>query len=304
MHKRESIEAAIYERHTSRTAELNVADLIVDPQIQRRQSTAWINQRVESFDVDLLGFITVNERRDGKLSVIDGGHRVGLMRAVGWGDQKIHAEVFKHLPLKDEALLFVARNDRRAVTAYDKFKANLVGGEATAVAVNKIVNDVGLAVSQQERPGTVSAIAKLVQLYDGAGIASRREGAFALQNALSVCVQAWGKTSNSVNGQVVFALGVMQLRYQHQIDQKELITKLAPIPGGPAGLLGRARSAREVSGRPLHHCIAQLAVDMYNKGKRVSKLESFDNFDAKSVSMQPGKGAGKKKEKGEADLRR
>ena len=34
------------------------------------------------------------------------------MRAVGWGDQRIHAEVFDGLNQAEEAELFNARNDR------------------------------------------------------------------------------------------------------------------------------------------------------------------------------------------------
>jgi hypothetical protein len=71
-------------------------------------------------------------------------------------------------------------------------------------------------------------------------------------------------------------LGMVQLRYNGAIDQKAMATKLAPVKGGAPGLLGNARALHEMSGRPVHHCVASIIVDIYNKGRRTDKLEEWE----------------------------
>ena len=97
-----------------------------------------------------------------------------------------------------------------------------------------------------------------------------------LAAALKVVIRAWGNQPSSVNGKVIQALGMVQLRYNGGIDQKALTQKLAPFPGGAPSLLGKGRSIQELRGRPLHHCIASIIVDTYNKGRRAGKLESWE----------------------------
>ena len=73
---------------------VNIAELNVDPEAQRPVSLPWVKTRLNQFDADQLGYILVNKRTGGKHFIVDGQHRVELLRAIGWGDQQVHAEVF------------------------------------------------------------------------------------------------------------------------------------------------------------------------------------------------------------------
>lgn len=251
-------------------------DLNIDPEAQRKLMPGWVKAHVPKFDVDQLGYIVINRRPNGKLYVVDGQHRVELMRAVGWGDQSIHAEMFEGLNQSQEAELFLARNDRRAVSRYSKFRVAVTAGDPVATEIDRIVRAHGLVVSDQAQDGHVVAVDALEQVYRGAGISSEKDGAKALGKALDVVVQAWGKQPSAVNGKVIHAIGMVFLRYDGQVDVKDLQKKLAPFPGGAPGLLGKGRSAREIIGRPLHHCLASIVVDVYNRGRRGSKLDAWD----------------------------
>lgn len=262
---------------SSSFAMVSVQELHVDPDAQRGLTPGWVKARVATFDVDQLGYIVVNKRENGKLYIVDGQHRVELMRAVGWGDQKIHAEVFSGMSQAEEAELFIARNDRKSVSRYDKFRVSVTAGEPVACQIDKIVRDHGLVISDQAKDGHVNAVDALERVYRGGGIASQQEGSVALAAALKVLLQAWGKQTSSVNGRVIQAIGMVQLRYNGAIDQKALTQKLAPFPGGAPSLLGKGRSMQELRGRPLHHCIASIIVDIYNKGRSVGKLEAWDS---------------------------
>lgn len=256
---------------------VNIADLHVDPDAQRQLSPGWVKARVPKFDVDQLGYIVVNKRPNGQLYIVDGQHRVELMRAVGWGDQKIHAECFDGLTQAEEATLFNARNDRKAVRLYDKYRVNITAKNHEACAIDAIVRQCGLIVSDQSHDGHLTAVDALYKVYNGGGIASPAEGPAALTKALRVLVKAWGKQASSVNGKVVQGVGLVFLRYNGTINESELAKKLAPFPGGAPGLLGKGRSDQELRGRPLHHCIAGLVVDIYNKGRRTGKLDAWES---------------------------
>lgn len=262
--------------HASKFGAVLVSELNIDPAAQRKLSMQWVNDHVERFDVEQLGYIVVNRRADGKWYVVDGQHRVALMRAVGWGDQKIHAELFEGLDQRQEAELFNARNDRRAVRRFDHFRISVTAGDARAVDITQIVASVGLVITDQQTDGGISAVDKLERIYDGGGITSVKEGRIALQRTLSTIKHAWGTSPVGFNGALLHGIGLVQLRYNGAIDQKALATKLAPTKGGAPGLLGNARALREISGRPVHHCVASLVVDLYNKGRRIGSLDDWE----------------------------
>jgi hypothetical protein len=268
-------------RHASKFGAVLVSELNIDPSAQRKLSIPWVKAHIEQFDVDQLGYIVVNRRADGKWYVVDGQHRTELMRAVGWGDQRIHAELFEGLSQQEEAELFNARNDRRAVRKFDHFRISVTAGDARSTDIMNIVSSLGLVITDQQTDGGVTAVDKLEKIYEGGGITSAREGRSALVRTLTTIKHAWGSSPAGFNGALLHGIGLVQLRYNGSIDQKALATKLAPIKGGAPGLLGNARALREMSGRPVHHCVASIVVDIYNKGRRTGKLEDWEAHNAK-----------------------
>lgn len=263
-------------RHASKFSSVLVSEINIDPMAQRKLCVPWVKAHIDHFDVDQLGYIVVNLRDDGKLYAVDGQHRVMLMREVGWGDQLIHAEVFSGLSQQEEAELFNARNDRRAVKRFDRFRISVTAGDPRANDITNIVNAAGLFLTDQQKDGGVGAVDVLEKIYDGDGIASSREGRSALARTLSTVVQAWGPGPAGFNGSIIHGIGLVQLRYNGEIDQAALAKKLAPVKGGAPGLLGNARALREMNGRPVHHCVASIVVDIYNKGRRTGNLEDWE----------------------------
>lgn len=256
---------------------INVSLLNIDPEAQRKLAPGWVKAHIPIFDVDQLGYVVVNKRANGKFYVVDGQHRVELIRAVGWGDQKIHAELFEGLTQEEEARLFGARNDRRAVRKFDKFRISVTAGDPNATAIERIVREAGLKISDQSTDGQVCAVDALERIYAGGGIASAKEGPKALARTLRTISAAWGKQAASFNGAVMLAIGLVFIRYNGQVDEMDLAKKLAPIPGGAPGLLGKGRSQKELGGRSVHHCIASIVVNLYNKGRRTGKVEGWES---------------------------
>lgn len=255
---------------------VQIATLTVDMRAQRSLNRGWVNKHIDTFDVDMLGRIVVNVRTDGTVVVVDGQHRVALLRAVGWGDQKIEAEVFHGLSLKEEAALFLARNDARAVTTYAKFMAGFTAGESDKVDIVRIVQKAGLVISERVQQGNIVAVRPLMAIYHGDGIADQTIGVKALEETLEIMVQAWGRSEGSLVSEVIHGIGLVCLRYGKTVNKAELMRKLRGFPGGVPTLVGKARTVREMYGRKLSHSVATVIVDLYNKGRHKDKLEPWE----------------------------
>jgi hypothetical protein len=180
------------------------------------------------------------------------------------------------LTMPEEAALFRALNDRRAVKKIDDFRISVTAGVESSRDIVGIVQAIGLTISDQMRDGHIVAVSALEHVYSGGRVAGPREGRLALEKALKTILSAWGNQSSGFNGEIIKGVGLVYLRYGRKIEQEVMSAKLAPCTGGAPGLLGKARSMREIRGRQLHHCVAAIVVDIYNKGRRANKLDDWE----------------------------
>lgn len=244
-------------------------------QAQRELKNGWIDKHIDAFDVEKLGYPLVNRRADGHLYIIDGQNRVELVRRVGWGDQMVQVEYFDGLTQAEEAALFLARNDRTAVGAYDKFRVRVTAGEPVASDIDRIVRAQGLAISKLPEDGHIAAVGALEKVYRGAGLASLKEGPRELARTLNALVKSWGPAASTFNGKLIEGMGLVCIRYGTAVDVERLATKLGSVSGGAPGILGRGKSLKELRGRTLDHCVASIIVDVYNQGGRSGRLDDW-----------------------------
>jgi hypothetical protein len=266
---------AAYVKPGSKFGEVPLAELKVDPKAQRLLTPGWVKARVKDFAPDKVGYITVNRRVCGTLYIVDGQHRVALLKAVKFGP-KVHAEMFDGLTQQEEARLFRARNDRRAIRKIDDFNIAVTAGDPQACDISAVAAELGLRIGKNQLDRCISSVDKLERIYEGGGIASPAEGRAALRRTLAVLMDAWGTSPTSFAGPLVHGLGLVQLRYHARLDQNALVAKLAPCKGGATGMLGSARALSEIQGRPIHDCMASLMVDAYNKGRRTLALDPWE----------------------------
>lgn len=254
---------------------LRIAEMKVDPRAQRLLRRVWVKRHVSQFDANQIGTIVISRRRDGSLWIIDGQHRVELLRSVGWGDQSVYCEIFDGLTVQEEAALFLKRNDKISVRTFDKFQVSLTEQDETACAIAKIVTGVGLSIAEGSRDGSVSAVSALLHLYGGAGVGSEQDGAAALKKTLQTINAAWGNPAANFQGQVIEGIGLVHLRYGSKVDQGALVSTLSKIGGGAVGLLGQAKGLRETHGGSLPYAVGAAIALRYNRGRRAGKLDSW-----------------------------
>ncbi len=256
---------------------VNIAEIKVDPRVQRRLNAAFVDKLAQEFDPDVFGTITVNIRDDGTVSCVDGQHRVAALRQLGWDDQKVECEVHRSLDLRQEATLFWKKNgERKKVTVLELFLKRIVSQEPLATAINDIVARLGLRIYDAgDTPGAISCVAALERIYTGRALRLKEFQPRALDSTLRIALGAFGKTRTAVHGDLLLGLSLVVVRYGKEIDHAKLIAKLASSDGGALGLIGKARGLRGSLGGTLYENMAEVVVELYNRGMRDHKIKPW-----------------------------
>jgi hypothetical protein len=233
--------------------------LSFDTRTQRSLIPARLKKLVAEFDVTHAGAITVS-RRDGRVFVIDGQHRVRAAMERGLGDTKALCHVWSGLSLEEEAAKFLALNDVRSVSAIDKYEIGLVANDPACVGVRDILAKHGLRVAGRSGDGVVRCVSKALALYD-------RDPAL-LDSVCLVLTESWGTRQAAFEQLLVAGLGTVCDRYNGEMDHAVLVKKLAKYRGGPAALEGDARGLADYKPISVTRAVAEIVVDTYNRGRR------------------------------------
>ena len=106
------------------------------------------------------GVITVADR-DGTFWVIDGQHRVMAARKRADID-KLPCIVFESLTSKDEARGFLdANTQRKPITGFDRFRADLVTGDPGAILINRLCAATGRELNADPGPNHVRCVSTM-----------------------------------------------------------------------------------------------------------------------------------------------
>lgn len=266
--------------YSGRMEWLRVADITVDPRAQREFRLVKAVQIARDFDPDLLGkpavvaLVGPNGRE--RYIVVDGQHRIAAVKMALGEDQLIECEVIRGVDVARAARLFCGRNAMTLPTALDLFLASVTHKDKAALAIKSIVEQHGLRIeSRASKDGNIPCVGTLLKLYRLDNGRSEKGRPCVLDATLALAIAAWGATADAVNGAILHGLGLVLLQHGDQIDRTALTRKLASLPGGALGLLGRARSYRNAAGGPLAHNVSRAAVALYNSGRRVRPLPEW-----------------------------
>lgn len=258
-------------KRLARRGWVRLGDVHVNPVVQREFVPSKADAIAAEFDPEHFGSPVVN-MREGRAWMIDGQHRAAALRiwlGDGWQDQQFEAEIYDDLTEAEEADAFLRRNNAMAVNAYNKFRIAVVAGWEDEQTVAGIVLRENLTISRdKDAEGRVLAVGTLLRVY-------RRAGGAVLGRTLGVIRDAYG--SAGLEASVISGMAMVVHRYDN-LDDAELVARLARAHGGVSGMLAKAERARKETGNPKHFCVAGAIVDTFNslstaaKGGNGSKL--------------------------------
>lgn len=167
--------------------------------IENGESLALIADIATNWHWGRAQLLTVS-RRDGRLFVVDGQHRLAAAKLRG-DIQQLPCLVEEFSDVSEEAKLFDDLNDkRRPVSAIDKFRAAIVAGDTDCMAIGAAMERAGLSLAAHSNPSAW----KPGQLANIGGIRSawKTHGPAAVELALTVM-------SNAFKGEVLEYAGTI-----------------------------------------------------------------------------------------------
>jgi hypothetical protein len=201
---------------------------------------------------------------------VDGQHRIAALKIRGFGGDKVQCEIYENLTEAEEAELFLQRDDRKAITPFDKFRIALVAEREPEISVNAVVEAAGLKVSQGGNATTdrVQAVTALLTSYDEAGEE-------VLLRALLLLRQGFDGESKAFTAPMIRAMTQVVLRYGGALNEEVVVEKLLATRNGVRGIMRAAEAYKERLGRSPVDCFAAALVDAINSGRSRGKLESW-----------------------------
>lgn len=241
--------------------------ITVDNLVQRSLDRLRVDKIVETFKPEALGTIVLSHRADGTYHCIDGQHRVAA-QMIKDGEAEMLATVWSNLTRAEEAAMFRLLNNTRPVGVLDRFRVRVAEGDEVAVTITKMLNGLGWSVETSKRDGAFAAAAAIENAWyrggaDPAGMA---------RAVIEIPTQAWGHNAHGVRREMIDGLSLLLARYGEAVDRPKLIKELSLFPGGALGLIGRAKSLRDIRGGRNGDAMAEILVGLLNKGRRVKLL--------------------------------
>jgi len=254
--------------------ELPVSALIVDIMVQRTQfDQKRVENIVAKFNKAALGVITVSERDDGTLVIVDGWHRWEAVRRVTDNQGVLDCEVFSGLTLAEEAQLFLDKNYTNAPKILDKFRVRVTKGEPFATEIADILRSYHWEIAATIGNGQVNAVGALEKIH---ALSKAKEADPALLQLVFVAINnAWGQDRYGAQAHVIVGLGSLFAEHGSLIDMDRLVNVLKNWKGGPEGLVTNAKASAAIHGMKVAYALANLVTERYNVGLRVKTLPNW-----------------------------
>lgn len=249
---------------------IRISDLKVTLRAQREYQQKWVDSKVNIFRPEVIGNPIVNERdyEPGQpIYVLDGWHRIMLLRAKGLGEKTIQCWTYVGLTEEQEADFFLLYNARISISAFDTFRIAVTANWPVETDIDRIVRTQGLHVSRRRADGGISAVIALRNVYGPDGDANT------LTRTLRVVKEAYGDVG--FDSRVIQGIGMVVRRYNGQLDDDAAIDRLSNMHGGVNGLLNAAESLHRSTGSTIAQCVAAASVDVINRKRGGKRLPNW-----------------------------
>lgn len=254
---------------TSEMRDIPANKITVDPAVQRQLDERRVARIAAEWDDLAVGVLTVSQRKDGTIAVLDGQTRLAAFRQVCGESttQVLSCQVYTGLVQQEEASMFLKHNNRKAILPRDRFRLALTAKEEWAVRITEIADKFGLTPASCP-PGPnhrrfFSAVVAAERIY-------RLDDGVSLYRAFATIDSIWPGTRDAVCNETLYGLGYFYARHGEGLTSaqtRSLQLKLAKL--GVNRLMVRIgdfyRTQRTKSKATAAY---QTVLDVYNAGRK------------------------------------
>ncbi len=254
--------------------------LVIDPKVQRLEDPARIRKLASAWEDQHAGVLTVSRRinrtqmSDGsgallaeEFVVLDGQTRLHAYRLVMGSEDTaapLNCQVYQGLTQQEEAAIFLAHNDRKAVHVRDRFRLAVTANEEWALDIRDLAARFGWAAQGLNggsdglrRYSAISAVERVYRLDDGV----------ALKHMFETVDNAWPGQRDGVTTETVLGFGLLFARHPELTSKQVqgLVSKLRRMT--PGQFAAEVVTDRRRHGTSLAQAAYLYAVALYNKGR-------------------------------------
>lgn len=230
---------------------------------QRPVNLTWCKKKALEFNKVLLGTILVS-RRNGKLYVLDGQHRVTLCKMIGL--RELMACVYEGLTYEEEAKIFSKINGEiiKLKTA-DIFNAAVEAKDEDALAIKETVENVDFRIGKASGTNTITAVRELQNIYN-------KHSNSHLYNTLLLIKRTWGGERESLSAKTIKGVSEFTKVYEKEYEfSKEIFIKQLSKVTAKQIL---AESRTDLSTNSVNVRVMNVLLKYYNARLRNNKLEN------------------------------
>lgn len=262
-----------------------VSSIDVDYTYQRELDRKRVAKMVAEYDPSLIGVIEVSKRADDTYRVIDGQHRLFVVRAAHQLGTKAHIACNVHTgltPEQEAQLFFDIDSKRRRLTGWDRWNARRGAGEQIVMDIERLAREHGLTIDPAPRERHLRCVGACEKLVDLAGLD-------VLDETLRLAVAAYAGVPDSLRAEIVHGTGLVLAYYPTEVDRPRLLAAMQSI--APRQLSARAAALREVHTAQLPRLAAHVIVERYN-AEPGPKIQDFLKRVAAGSRTTPAKSGG------------
>jgi len=253
---------------------LPVSALSVDTRVQREEfNPKKVENIVAKFNPVALGIVSVSERDDGSLIIVDGWHRWEAYRRISDNAGQIRCDVYTGLTLAEEAELFLLLNNTNHPKVMDKFKVRVFKGEKIACDINNWARAYGWTIDGVVGDGHVNAVAVLEKVHT---LSLEEECDPELLQLVFLTIRdAWGHDRFGAQAPILLGLSALYAEHGEKLKTDRLVQILRTWKGGPEGLLTAAKTQASILRMKVGYALAFLVTRAYNEGLRTNALPEW-----------------------------
>ena len=245
---------------------IDINRLFIDHCYQRIIKPTVIKGMVEDFDASLIGTLMVVIRKNGNFAVVDGQHRLSVLKSLGY--KMIPCLVYPETITKVEIEKFRKLNqNKNKLNALEDFWAAVGIGDKDSVAILGVIEKNGLTVSkaasnrahQNQSIGAIGVVRRIVKEHK----------LDILDKTLNFITNVWPANGEALTGQLMEGIAIFTKRhssnpvYNDENARKKLMDITISL------VLAKARNQAKLYGTHISYVISDVLCEAYNK--RLSK---------------------------------